>query len=356
MPPNLPTSPPSGAPSDRRNQIVFGLLCVIVVAGVTMFALYSRDQRRQREASAAPPISESGRQLAEVCQHPYLMFRNTALGPSYGRLSVAPLSAPDGTRYPTVLDCERVYSTGQAGLCLQAIRNAFPTFKAVSFDRQFQVLRTFDLNGGPSRVRISQDGHWGAVTVFIAGHGYTSINFSTQTTLYDLQSLKLIGDLEQFTVIKNGQPFKATDFNFWGVTFEPEGDGFYATLASGGVCYLVEGRVSSREVRVLRQGVECPSLSPDGRRLVFKSRIHQKGQVHWQLHVLDLRTQQETIINESHSVDDQAEWLDPDHVLYGLPRNMAGSGTWDIWVARADGAGAPVVFVHDALSPCVVRS
>lgn len=356
MPPNLPTSPPSGAPSDCRNQIVFGLLCVIVIAGVIMFALHSRNQRRQREASAAPPIPEGGQQLAEACQHPYLMFRNTALGPSYGRLSVAPLSAPDGARYPTVLDCERVYSTGQAGLCLQAIRNAFPTFKAVSFDRQFRVLRTFDLNGGPSRVRISHDGHWGAVTVFIAGHGYTSINFSTQTTLYDLQSLKPIGDLEQFTVIKNGQPFKATDFNFWGVTFGPEGDGFYATLASGGVCYLVEGRVSSREVRVLRQGVECPSLSPDGRRLVFKSRIHQKGQVHWQLHVLDLRTQQETIINESRSVDDQAEWLDTDHVLYGLPRNIAGSGTWDIWVARADGAGTPVVFVHDALSPCVVRS
>jgi hypothetical protein len=77
--------------------------------------------------------------------------------------------------------------------------------------------------------------------------------------------------------------------------------------------------------------------------------------VHWQLHILDLKAQQETTIHESRSVDDQAEWLDADHVLYALPRNVEGSGSSDIWVARADGMGTPAVFIHDALSPCVVR-
>ena len=34
----------------------------------------------------------------------------------------------------------------------------------------------------------------------------------------------------------------------------------------------------------------------------------------------------ESVVNESRSVDDQAEWLDSDHVLYALPRNVAGVG------------------------------
>ena len=350
----LPNPPPE-ASSNRRNWLAFVFLCVITVAGVAAYAFYARDKAREREALAVPATPTALGQFEKTLGHPYVLFRNTALGPSYGKLSVASLDAPDTVRYPTGLDCERVYGTAESGLCLQAIRNAFPIFQAVSFDRHFQASHTFNLKGGPSRARVSRDGHWGAVTVFLAGHGYASIGFATQTILYDLRSATTVGDLEQFPVVKDGQPFKAADFNFWGVTFEPEGDGFYATLASGGVYYLIEGHVSSRQLRVLRQGVECPSLSPDGRRLVFKSRLHDRGSVHWQLHVLDLQTHHETIVNEPRSVDDQAEWLDADHVLYGLARNIEGSGTWDIWVARSDGTGTPAVFVHDALSPCVVR-
>jgi hypothetical protein len=165
----------------------------------------------------------------------------------------------------------------------------------------------------------------------------------------------LVGDLEKFTVTKNGQPFNRADFNFWGVTFAKDGDRFYATLASAGIYYLVEGYVSRRQMRVVREGVECPSLSPDGERLVFKSRTVDDRGTRWQLHVLYLKTETETVVNESRSVDDQAEWLDTDNVLYGLPRNVEGSGTWDIWVAHADGNGIPHVFVQNALSPCVVR-
>ncbi len=355
MSPDSPARLPSPARSDRRNQILFGLLCVVVIAGVTAYALYSRGQRRQREAAATPASSVGGQPIAEVQRHPYLMFRNTRLGPAYGQLSIVPIDAPDGVRYPTGITCERVYGTGESGFCLQSFREAFPIFKAVTFDRSFRVGHTFDLAGEPSRTRLSHDGRLASATVFVAGHGYTGVGFSTRTTLFDLQSETLVGDLEKFTVVKDGQPFQKADFNFWGVTFAREGDRFYATLASAGRYYLVEGYVSRRQMRVLREGVECPSLSPDGGRLVFKSRRLNAGRTVWQLHVLDLQTEAETIVNEPRSVDDQAEWLDTDHVLYGLPRNIEGSGTWDIWVARADGAGTPGVFVHDASSPCVVR-
>jgi Tol biopolymer transport system component len=106
---------------------------------------------------------------------------------------------------------------------------------------------------------------------------------------------------------------------------------------------------------VLREAVECPSLSPDGARVVFKSRSTEGGRRMWRLHVLDLKTQAETIVNESRSVDDQAEWLDDEHVLYALPRAVAGTGTSDIWIADANGGGTPRLFVHDGTSPSVVR-
>jgi len=232
----------------------------------------------------------------------------------------------------------------------------FPTFKAVSFNSMFQAVHVFDLAGEPSRARVSADGRLAAATVFISGHGYSGVGFSTRAAIFDLvSSTTLVDNLENFTVTKDGQPFRKTDFNFWGVTFAKDDDRFYATLASAGINYLVEGSVSGRLMRVLRQGVECPSLAPDGQRLVFKSRVVSNTGPHWQLHVWNLKTGSEITINESRSVDDQAEWLDADHVLYGLPRNIEGSASWDIWTARADGTGMPRRFVSNASSPCVVR-
>ena len=55
------------------------------------------------------------------------------------------------------------------------------------------------------------------------------------------------------------------------------------------------------------------------KRLVFKSRTTERGRFVWRLHVLDLKTGNESVVNESRSVDDQAEWLDGEHVLYALP-------------------------------------
>jgi Tol biopolymer transport system component len=139
----------------------------------------------------------------------------------------------------------------------------------------------------------------------------------------------------------------AEDFNFWGVTFMPDDSNeFYATLRSAGATYLVRGDVAARTMTVLQTNVECPSLSPDGTRIAYKKLIGDVlGQ--WRLHVLDLATMTETALAETRNIDDQAEWLDNDTVLYGDGAS--------IWSVPSDGRGEPTLFISDALSPAIVR-
>lgn len=349
-----PQPHPPSPPSDRRIVVLFVLLCAAVVAGIAGYVAFSRAQPGGTAAVGPRPVEDPDR-LATLRRQPHLLFRNTLLGEAYGKVAVVPLDAPEGARYAAPLSCDRVHATRDSGMCLQASRGVLTTYRAIAFDGAFELRHTFNLSGAPSRTRTSPDGSAAASTVFVSGDSYAADSFSTRTSLYDLRSGASAGDLEEFRVLRNAQPFKAADFNFWGITFLRDADRFYATLATGGALHLVEGSVSRREMRVVRDAVECPSLSPDGTRLVFKSRSTERGRRVWHLRVLDLESQSETSVNEPRSVDDQAEWLDNDHVLYGLSRDLAGSGTSDIWVARADGTLASRVFVRDGSSPSVVR-
>ena len=92
-------------------------------------------------------------------------------------------------------------------------------------------------------------------------------------------------------------------------------------------------------MRVVRPDVECPSLSPDNTKLVFKRRIGARSRGWWQLTSFDLTTNTETVLsNETRSVDDQVEWLDDATVLY----HLTGSGTAaDLWVLAVDGKSPP---------------
>jgi hypothetical protein len=197
-----------------------------------------------------------------------------------------------------------------------------------------------------------------AMTVFVRGDSYASNSLSTRTTLLDVAAQRQIAELEEFVAWRDDRQFKAIDFNYWGVTFLKQPDQFYATLATGGQLFLVQGRVGAREVRVVREGVECPSLSPDERRIVYKSRYTDGASTSWRLRVARLDSPQETTIDEARSVDDQAAWLDNDHVLYALRHqdsSLASKGVTDIWAAPADGRGPARLFLKKAYSPAIVR-
>jgi len=262
---------------------------------------------------------------------------------------VVPLDRPDGPRATTDVACDRIYATRTRGLCLASDAGIVTTYYGVFMDGALRPTTEFPLTGIPSRARISADDRWSAMTIFVTGHSYAQAGFSTATTVRDVASGELYGNLEEFTVRKDGKVYRAADLNVWGVTFA-DADRFYATVASGGKTWLVEGSLAGREMRTLRENAECPSLSPDQARVAYKFRT---GNGVWRLHVLDLSTGQDVALAETRSVDDQVEWLDDQRVLYGLPRS--DSAETDVWAAAADGTGSPTLFMPLAWSPSVVR-
>lgn len=274
---------------------------------------------------------------------PFIIFRTTVLDSQYGQLATLPISDLAKARVALGLSCERSYFAGGQGVCLTAERGVITTYRAYLFDGSLRPSHRLPLQGIPSRARVSPDGRHAAITVFVSGHSYSPGSFATRTEIYRTSDGGLIAELEQFSVERDGKPFHDIDFNFWGVTFAADGNRFYATLGTGGQNYLVEGDVMAGHARVIRAGVECPSLSPDGRRIAFK-RLTKYG---WHIYVVDLRTNIETSLAETRSVDDQVEWLDDNQILYAFDD--------DVWVVPADGSGAPAIFLTKAYSPAVVR-
>ena len=331
--------------TDRRRAAVFALV-VAACAVVAVVAMVS-DARSGRSTSKASAGAREALPAAQAGHRPVAVF---LAGDDGGddRVAIAPLAAPDGRRMLAPLRCARVsFSAGGSGICLARRRGFAAGYAAKVFGPDLRVRRTVPVEGIPSRARVSPDGRYGAVTLFVSGDSYAEPGrFSTRTTIIDLARGRRVAELEDFAVVHGERRVTAVDVNFWGVTFARDSDRFFATLATGGRTYLLEGSVRGRAARVIHENVECPSLSPGGTRIAFKRRTGS-AEVPWRLTVLDLRTMRETPLAEVRSVDDQAEWLDDGHVLYGN-----GEETWTV---PADGSGSPARYLPAAGSPAVAR-
>lgn len=237
------------------------------------------------------------------------------------------------------MSCLRFYAAAGTGICLQADKGGVQeSYRAVVLDAHLKEVSAHPLAGIPTRARVSPGGHLVAWTVFVGGDSYAGTNFSTRTSLLDLRTGKLDASLEDFAIRKDGKAYRNTDVNFWGVTFAADERTFYATLATGGQTYLVRGDLAERTVTTLRENLECPSLSPDGTRLVFKKRVPGlSADAPWRLYVLDLASMQETPLAEERSVDDQVVWTDDRTVVYSLPGDFGA----DLYAVPADGSGTP---------------
>jgi hypothetical protein len=332
----------------RKNLRIFLAIVVLCIVGVAAYFYHVKTRTASSgTARAAFATSSSTR----------IYFRYTGVDDNYGKLAVASLTNLNGPEIINALSCEVVYFANGSGICLQADRGIFTTYAATLFDSNFAKRATFPLHGGPSRARVSPDGKLAAFTVFVSGHGYASLNFSTETLLVESATGKVVASLEpDFRVTRDGKPFQAKDFNFWGVTFTSDSKHFYCTLSSANVHYLIKGDIAARTAVVLHENVECPSVSPDGTRVAYKKRFKVDDRIIWQLHVLDLATKRETPLAEKRSLDDQIEWLDNDQVLYTVSDKPEGSsGTTNVWKADAAGTGTPALFLPKAYSPSVVR-
>lgn len=342
----------------QRVQLFFGLVVVCLLASVG-YALFARGRAVQQQASIVASDAPADPQvLASVMAKPHVVYLYSPTGDQYRRVAIAPLDQPD-KQYLTPLQCQRLYAVQGDGLCLgnNYVGGITSSYNAYTFDSTFQPRQTFQQAGIPSRVRLSPSGQFGSMTLFVAGHSYADGAFSTATTLVDTASGATLANLEQFTVTRDGATLSAPDFNFWGVTFTSDNNRFYATLGSASKTYLVEGDLAARTMKILREGVECPSLSPDGKRLAFKQLVSSTGIRTWRIAVMDLATlTDQPLASETRNVDDQIEWLDDNHVLYALqdegpPPTLATH----VWVANVDGTEQPRILLRFASSPAVVR-
>jgi len=255
---------------------------------------------------------------------------------------------PDGSRAQTRASCSRVHAGGGKAVCLRPDPDSPGTFVLDVLGTDLAVERSVPVNGIPTRARMSADGRLVGWTMFVSGDSYTTSGFSTRSGILDLATGVLSSSLEDFAVTDgDGQRRKPpADANFWGISFAEDDNTFYATMATGAHFYLVQGDLAAETVAILADGVECPSLSPDGTRVVYK---HRLPDLTWRLEVYDLGSGRRTPLAETGNVDDQGVWLDDRTLAYG--KADPATGQVGVWTVPADGSGTPTQLAAGAESP-----
>lgn len=323
-------------------RIVLALVGALVLAAAAIGYGVFAAARRPTPVAATEALSLAG---------PRIMFRSTAPD-SRGHLAFVAKDNPSGPRSVSALSCLRVYAAGGTGTCLRQ-DGALATFQIAVLDKNLNVEKAIPLVGVPNRTRVSADGRLVAWTVFVAGDSYNHGRFSTRAGLIDLKTEDMIDSLEFLSVTLDGHPYTAPDLNFWGITFAADDNTFYATMSTAGHRYLVQGDIAAKSVRTIARNVECPSLSPDGKRIAYKSAINDNPANGWRLTVLDLATGTRTPLAETRSIDDQPAWLDQNTIGYAVPDGPADS---DIWSVPADGSGTSHLLVPHAESPAALST
>jgi hypothetical protein len=326
--------------------VILGALGILAVAGPTIGPSPSGVPSTAATNPAPPSTLDGAGSIRSIQATPHLVFQNVTRDSTYAHVSLIPLDAPKGPRLSTGLVCERVHFAAGEGLCLAGEHGAESVYFAVPFGSDFSPRARLELAGAPTFTRVSRDGRYGAASVLLAQPTELNPEAPAQTVVLDLRAGTVIADLEDFAVTRDDASFDAPDRNLWGVTFSADSDVFYATLRTAGNTYLVEGSIGGRRLKVIHPNVSAPALSPDGTRVAYAKLVSSIGPT-YRFNVLDLATKIETPLAEATSIDDQMEWLDDQHLLYGLAA--------DTWVVPADGTGAPILFVPNGLSPSVVR-
>ena len=337
--------------SPRARLLVFVAVVVALVAAAGVYVLtQGREVRAQREAEPEAVRAP----VAEAVDGPRIVFRHTGIDNQVGVVAMVPLEDPGGARAFTGVSCDRVAARPDGASCLTIDRWVVTTYEAHSYDADWQEVDASPLPGIPSRTRLSPDGTLVGTTSFVSGHSYMTAGFSTATEIHSFDGATSWGNLEDFDLEIDGDRVRPTDRNIWGVTFVDD-ETFYATVATGGRTWLVEGDLTDRTLTSVSADAECPALSPDGSQAAFKVDVDPGRKVVWQLAVQDLATGERTLLERGpRGVDDQVEWLDDDTLLYGMPRRDE-PGVTDVWSVDTAIDAEPALLIEQAWSATVVR-
>lgn len=322
-----------------RNILSAALLLCFLAAATIYITSVSPDQGARPEVSLITFASQ-------VVTPPSVMFRTLAPKQLHGRVAMVPTAAPGRARHVAPLSCARVHFSGGAGLCLtEEMAGATVAHAAYIFDRTFTRTTRIDLTGIPTRARVSRDGRMAAVTVYAEEHAPNGgERVATNSMVIDIASGRVIANLREMAL---DNPVDGP-LDFASISFERDADRFFATMSHGGEDYLIAGSMAARRLTIVAPGMASEALSPDGRYLIVKKRVGDRGR--WQLAVFDLVTKAERSLNQGpRSVDDQVEWLDGHHVMY---HDTTDEGT-GVWVLPTDGIAGPRLLIADAYSPSV---
>jgi len=319
--------------SSRGRGLVMGL-GALAVLGVVLYLILSAPDARTSSARGGTVTGLAGAQLMVRAVDRNDPFAN-------GRVFVVKAGRPRRLSGPP-LDCERVDFAGDRGVCM-TIAERGREGETTIFDSSLRRLARAPLAGMPLQARVSSDGRLGALTA--VGNANVEPDdevdgVASETTLVDMRSGRELAGLGSFRIRKGGRAFEPAEPRFASVTFAKGSDRFYATLRVADRSYLVEGSIAGRTMRILRDGIEAPSLSPDGRRLACKMQVDGDR---WRLAVLDLKTMRLRPLAEHRQIEEQVEWLDDDALVY--------SDGFDVYTVAADGSGSPRLVLHDATSP-----
>lgn len=280
-----------------------------------------------------------------------VVFINRVPGADYKRVGIR---RADGTRELLDRTCDRLHVQGSVGLCLDGpIGLGRYDVDVIDFTSADLPILEHDVGVLPSRARVAADQRWASATMFASGTSYQDVGaFATYVTVTGLapdDGPTVL--LDRFALNQSDPSHTAfpDDRNYWGISWGENGD-FWVTAGSDAAVELLTGRADTRELFTTGIAGSCPSLSPDGETLVYKRTRPDGG---FDLVARTLRTGAERMLDESHSVDDQVEWLDNDTILYALHQGdpTVSQPEFDIWALDVTPGAAPVLFLPNANSP-----
>ena len=133
----------------RNRVIMLIVICILAVAGAAAYFANARSSAEAQMADA-PAVSQTAH-LDSILAQDRVVFRSTALGETYGRLSVVPLSNPSGSRVVLDSACERVYATATDGVCITADRGLVTAYGITELNSRLSPQSSSQLAGLPSR-------------------------------------------------------------------------------------------------------------------------------------------------------------------------------------------------------------